>query len=302
MTSCIIARNLFKRYKSKVAIDNISVEINENQLIGLIGSNGSGKTTFMKLCAGLIEKTEGELMVLGEEPMDNLSVLEEIVYSYHNMSYESNLCLGRIVECYNMMYPNFDLKFAENLLKHFNLKMKIKYKNLSQGMRSLFNFICGISCRAKVTMFDEPILGMDIKTRKSVYDIILRDYIEHPRTIIISSHILSDLENILSELVIINNGSLVLYEAMDTIKESAYRVDGNPDNLVNFIKDKKVLYKDFSNITSFAIIEGLITESLEIEISTNNLNISRIRPEELYIYLTEKNYNGGREEVWIKDN
>ncbi len=291
MTSCIIARNLFKRYKSKVAIDNLSVEINENQLIGLIGSNGSGKTTFMKLCAGLIEKTEGELMVLGEEPMDNLSVLEEIVYSYHNMSYESNLCLGRIVECYNMMYPNFDLKFAENLLKHFNLKMKIKYKNLSQGMRSLFNFICGISCR-----------GMDIKPRKSVYDIILRDYIEHPRTIIISSHILSELENILSELVIINNGSLVLYEAMDTIKESAYRVDGNPDNLVNFIKDKKVLYKDFSNITSFAIIEGLITESLEIEISTNNLNISRISPEELYIYLTENNYNGGMEELWIKDN
>jgi len=89
---------------------------------------------------------------------------------------------------------------------------------------------------------------------------------------------------------------------MDTIKESAYRVDGNPDNLVNFIKDKKVLYKDFSNITSFSIIEGLITESLEIEISTNNLNISRISPEELYIYLTENNYNGGMEELWIKDN
>jgi len=302
MDNCIVAKNLVKNYKSKIALNNISVELHENQLIGLIGSNGSGKTTFMKICAGLLEKTEGELNVLGETPIDNLKVLEDVVYTYHDIPHDGRLSLSKITQYYKLMYPNFDSEFALKLLNHFNLDVKTKYKYLSQGMMSLFNFICGLSCRCRITMFDEPVLAMDVKVRKSVYDILLRDYLEHPRTIIISSHILSELENLLSELLIINKGTFVLYKDMDSIKESAYRVDGNPADLEEFFKDKKVLYKNLSNLASFGIIEEPVTTALGNQVKDYDLKISRISPEELYIYLTGNNYEGGLDELWTKDN
>ncbi|MEG0133305.1 MAG: ABC transporter ATP-binding protein [Clostridium sp.] len=302
MDYCIEANNLTKSYKSKIALSGISVKLNSNELIGLIGSNGSGKTTFMKLCAGLLEKTQGELTVLGGAPMDNLNVLENIVYCYPNMPHDRNLSLLKIMEYYKIMYLTFDFQFGSKLLNHFGFNPKSKYDSLSQGMKSLFNFICGISTRAPLTMFDEPILGMDVKVRKSVYDILLRDYLEHPRTIIISSHILSELENLLSELLIINNGALVLYKDMDSIKESAYRVDGNSTDLKEFFKDKNVLHENSSDFSAFGIIEDAITASTEAEAKANNLKISRIRPEELYVYLTGNNYEGGLDSLWTNDN
>ncbi|MEG0308791.1 MAG: ABC transporter ATP-binding protein [Clostridium sp.] len=302
MDYCIEANNLMKSYKSKIALSDISVKLNSNELIGLIGSNGSGKTTFMKLCAGLLEKTQGELTVLGGAPMDNLNVLENIVYCYPNMPHDRNLSLLKITEYYKIMYPTFDFQFASKLLKHFDFNTKYKYDSLSQGMKSLFNFICGISTRASLTMFDEPILGMDVKVRKSVYDILLRDYIEHPRTIIISSHILSELENLLSELLIINDGTLVLYKDMDSIKESAYRVDGSSADLKEFFKNKNVLHENLSDFSAFGIIEEAITSSMEAEAKSRNLKISRIRPEELYVYLTGNNYEGGLDSLWTNDN
>ncbi len=302
MNSCIVTKNLVKKYKSKLALDNIDLELHENQLIGLIGSNGSGKTTFMKLCAGLLEKTEGTLSVLGEEPMDNLKVLEEVIYCYPNTPYEEKLTLAKIMEFYKIMYPKFDEEFSSKLLEHFNLNPKSKYKALSKGMVSLFNFICGLSCRCQITLFDEPILGMDVKVRKAVYDILLRDYIEHPRTIIVSSHILSEIENILSELLIINNGATVLYENIDSIKDGFYRVDGSNSDLDSFSINRNMLYKNQKGLTSFVIIEEPMTEAVETQAKNCNLKISRISPEELYIYLTGNNYEGGLEKLWTKDS
>lgn len=189
----IKADHLVKKFKNKTALDDLTFEISDVGIIGLIGRNGSGKTTLMKLCAGLLKDDGGELKVFGEEPMDNLSVLENIVYTYHDMDYYKPLKLKAILENYNTMFPMFDNDFALRLLKYFDLELKKKYIHLSEGEASLFNFICGLSSRAKLTMFDEPILGMDVAIRKVVYDVLLRDYNENPRMIMISSHMLSEI-------------------------------------------------------------------------------------------------------------
>lgn len=302
MSIVISTENLCKTYEDKAALKNVNLNINSNELIGLIGTNGSGKTTLMKLLAGLLDKTSGAIQVLGEEPMDNLNVLENVVYTYHDLELPPEQPLKNIIGSYELMYPKFDRTFAEKLMKLFNLNPKAKYKSLSQGMMSLFNFICGLSTRAEITMMDEPILGMDVTVRKSAYEILLRDYMEHPRTIIISSHILSELEDILSELIIINKGEVLLHDNIDNIRDSAYRVDGAEEALNAFASNKNVIYKSTSPLHSFMIIKEDITENVQTAAKNHNLSLSRIRPEELYVYLAGNAYEEGMECLWTEEN
>jgi ABC-2 type transport system ATP-binding protein len=216
------------------------VAVPENGIIGLIGRNGSGKTTLMKMCSGLLNVTSGSLEVFGGTPMDNLNVLSDVVYTYHNIEYDKILRLISIIENYAIMFKDFDIKFAKKLLKYFDLNPKLKYTGLSQGMASVFNFICGISCRAKLTMLDEPVLGMDVTVRKSVYEVLLRDYTENPRTIIVSSHLLSELEGVLSDIILIDKGKLILFDNIDNLRQAAYRVEGEKPAVDTFIEDKNV--------------------------------------------------------------
>lgn len=302
MDITVSTKNLSKFYGDNAALNNININVNSKELIGLIGTNGSGKTTLMKLIAGLLDKSSGEIKVFGEEPMDNLDVLENVVYTYHDLPLNLDQNLKSHLKSYEAIYPNFDMDFASKLMNLFHLNPKAKYKSLSQGMMSLFNFICGLSARAQLTMLDEPILGMDVTVRKSAYEILLRDYMEHPRTIIISSHILNELEDILSEMIIINKGEVLLYDNMDNIRDYAYRVDGKAEALAEFSKNKNILYTSKSQFQSFMIIKEQITENTESAAKIHGLSVSRIRPEELYVYLAGNDYEEGMECLWTTNN
>jgi ABC-2 type transport system ATP-binding protein len=274
------------KYQEKLALNNISLRLNENQLIGLIGRNGCGKTTFMKLCAGLLEPTDGQILVLNENPMNQIDVLKEIIYSYPNIPHNASNTLQIIFDYFNMFYPRFDQIFSLKLLEVFSLKPSMKYKSLSQGMKSVFNYICALSTRAKITLFDEPILGMDVTVRKKVYEILLRDYMEYPRTIIVSSHILSELEDILSEILLLDHGTIMFYKDMEEVSSMAYRVDGSEEAVRAFVEKRAVLYEDHKTLGSFAIIESQYDEIATKEGKDRNLTISKVRPEELCIYKT----------------
>jgi ABC-2 type transport system ATP-binding protein len=153
-------------------------------------------------------------------------------------------------------------------------------------MKSVFNYICALSTRAKITLFDEPILGMDVTVRKKVYEILLRDYMEYPRTIIVSSHILSELEDILSEILLLDHGTIMFYKDMEEVSSMAYRVDGSEEAVRAFVEKRAVLYEDHKTLGSFAIIESQYDEIATKEGKDRNLTISKVRPEELCIYKT----------------
>lgn len=299
--SIIQTTELTKFFRKKAALTGLSFTVTGSGLIGLIGRNGSGKTTLMKLLAGQLEVTSGKLEILGEDPMDNLGVLSNVVYTFSNMEYDKHLRLGEILHNYFVMFPHFDLNFASGLLKYFDLNPRLKYKNLSHGMASIFNFICGLSCRARITLLDEPVLGMDVTVRKAVYDILLREFSEYPRTIIISSHILSELEPMLSDILLIDGGELVLFRNIDDLRQSAYRIVGDESTIDKFSAGKNILSKK-TGLTSEAIIfETMDPHTLE-SAKQSGLSVSAVRPEELYIYLTKENKEGDLECLWQKAN
>jgi ABC-2 type transport system ATP-binding protein len=297
----IKADDLCKNYGKKAAIDSFTLNIPGGGIIGLIGRNGSGKTTFMKLCAGQLDVTAGELTVFDGVPMDNLDVLSDVVYSFHNIAYDKQLRLQAILSNYAVMYKEFDSEFAGKLLKYFDLLPKLKYKHLSQGMVSLFNFICGLSCRSKLTMFDEPVLGMDVTVRKAVYEVLLRDYAEHPRTIIISSHLLSELEGILSDILLIAEGKPVLFDNIDNLRQGAYRVEGEKAVVDAFSAGKQIIYYK-NGISCEAVIKETIDDASQSQAQQHGLRISNVRPEDLCVYLTRENKEGELECLWQKVN
>lgn len=296
----VSTKHLCKNYGSKPAIDDFTIDIAPDMITGLIGKNGSGKTTLMKLLAGQLDATGGEIKVLSDHPMDNLKVLQHVVYTYHNYAYPSYLNLNAIIANYAALFETFDREFALKLLKYFDLKPDMKYSQLSQGMASTFNFICGLSCRTRLTMFDEPVLGMDVSVRKSVYEVLLRDYSEHPRSIIISSHLISELEGVLSDIILIDNGKLLLHDSVDNIRDYAYRVDGSRDNLELFSRRKNVIYTRTGDTGSFSILRGPITENIINECSQLSLELTQVRVEDLFVYLTKQNKEVDLECLWEK--
>jgi len=296
----IKASRLTKKYRGAAALNNLSVALYDNNITGLIGRNGSGKTTFMKLCAGLLEKTSGGLLVFGESPADNLRVLSNLVYTCPDLQYKKNLRLDDIVRDYTIMYAAFDPDFAYKLLKFFDLKPNQKYDQLSRGMASIFNFICGLACRARLTMFDEPVLGMDVTVRKAVYDVLLREYAEHPRTIIVSSHLLSEIERILSDIVLIDDGRLILRDSVENLRQSAYMLDGDPASLKKFSEGKNVIWSKSGETGSAVVIYGKIEDAAIWEAHAAGLRLSAVRPDDLCVYLTSGYKEADLDCLWQK--
>jgi ABC-2 type transport system ATP-binding protein len=297
----IRAANVYKKYDRKSTLGAYTIDIPANGIVGIVGRNGSGKTTLMKMCAGLLDVSEGTLEVFGGSPMNNLAVLADLVYTYHHMTYEKQLKLQNILGNYQVMFPNFDPAFAGKLLAYFNLNPKAKYRDLSQGMASVFNFICGLSCRAKLTMFDEPVLGMDITVRQAAYEVLLRDYSEHPRTIMISSHLLSELEGVLSDLLLIDNGQVVLFSNIDDLRQSAYRVAGAQAGVTAFVQGKRIVAQK-SGLSDEAVIFAPLDEQAALSAKQSGLTVSAVRPEDLCVYLTKDNKEGELECLWPKAN
>jgi len=300
--TAIRTEQLVKQYQDKKALDALSISISSGYITGLIGRNGSGKSTFMKLCAGLLDKTSGKFEVFGNDPMDELQTLSNLVYTYHDMKYEKPLKLKAILSNYDVMFPNFDLAFATKLLRYFNLSPTMKYAQLSQGMASIFNFICGLSCRAALTMLDEPVLGMDVTVRKAAYEVLLRDYSEYPRTIIISSHLLSEIESVLSDILLIDEGKLILHENIDDLRQSAYMLEGSINRLDEFCAGKKVIYRQNRETGNIAVIHEKPDDTALNSAKTAGLKLSVVRPEDLCVYLTRENKEGELECLWQKVN
>lgn len=300
MSGVIEAKGFTLNYGKVTALNNVRIDLNENQLIGLIGRNGSGKTTFMKVIAGLLEPTEGEILVLNQKPMDNIEVLSEVIYSYSNIPHYELSTLQAILDNFQMFYSRFDMTFANKLLEFFSLKPTMKYKSLSQGLTSAFNFICALSTRAKITLLDEPILGMDVAVRKKVYEILLRDYMEYPRNFIISSHILSELDDFLSEILLIDKGNIIFYKEIEEVSSMAYRVDGPEDAVKTFSKTRPMIYEKYNTMGSYAIIESKFDDLAKKESIAANLSISKVRPADLCIYKTIGDGEADLECLWEK--
>jgi ABC-2 type transport system ATP-binding protein len=289
MEHIIEAESLSLAYGANLSIDRMDATVGANRIVGLVGRNGSGKTTFMQLCAGLLLPSGGSVSVLGAAPLDNLAVLSRVVYAVPDRRYTKNLKLRDIIRQYGAMFPNFDADFARKLTGYFNLGEEFKYAGLSRGMAATFNFICAISCRTELTLLDEIVLGMDVTVRKDVYEILLREYGERPRTFVVSSHLFAEVENILSDVILIDEGGAVLHSDIDELRRGAYRVSGEPAAVRAFTEGRGVLFARDGEISAEAVISEPIDDVVLGATRRLGLAVSGVTPEEYCFYLVGAN-------------
>lgn len=297
----IVTKELMKQYGKKTAIDRMNLQLHAGEIIGLIGANGSGKTTFFKMCAGLESITAGDIQVLGGDAQEDMAVRSELLYSMHDLPVGEKEILVNIVRYYEITFPHFDREFADKLITLFQLPKNKRYKTLSQGMKSLFHFSCALATRCQVTLLDEPFIGIDIEKRKLAYDILLRDYMENPRTFVISSHNLSELENILSEMVLIHNGGVVFYETMDAVREMLFQAEGDKKAVREFAKglaEEMVVELSDGEMGSTVIVRGsAVCETAELA-KREGLNVKAVSPEDVTIYMVGRHKKKELSYLW----
>ncbi len=299
--SVIEVKGLTKNYDKAKVLDNLSFNIEENSITGLIGRNGAGKTTILKILAGLTKSTSGSVAVFGEKPFNSIKVSANTFFADDNLVFSPDLNLKEILQEIRKFYPNWDNKLADGLFSYFSLNPKQKHAKLSKGQKSTFNMIVALASRASLTIFDEPTTGMDAAVRKDFYRALLKDYIAYPRTIIVSSHLLSEIESILENILLIKSGTIILQKPIEELKEMAVGIRGDM-NLVNlFIKGKEILHEEKGNGNYvFLVVKNMLTEAELNKAKSQHLEISNINSDDLCVYLTAKDI-GGIDDVFSRE-
>ena len=219
MSVVIAAKGLTKRYGKQLAVDNVSFDIPAGRIIGLIGPNGSGKTTTLKAALGLIS-FEGELKVLGLDPRTHRDELMEQVCFIADVAVLPRwLRVSEAIDFVAGVHPRFDRKKAERYLANTKLRPKMKVKEMSKGMIVQLHLALVMAIDAKLLVLDEPTLGLDILYRKQFYQNLLEDYFDEDKTIIVTTHQVEEIEHILSDLMFIRDGKITLSATMDEVGE-----------------------------------------------------------------------------------
>lgn len=216
MTQSIIEfQNLSKTFGKTKAVDNLSLSIAPGKIIGLLGPNGSGKSTLFKLINGLLEPTKGQVLIEGQAPsMESkkiISYLPERTYLNDWMK------IRDILNFFNDFYEDFDLTKAKDMLKVLGLDEHHALKTLSKGNKEKVQLILVMSRKAKVYLLDEPIGGVDPAARDFILETILSNY-QEDATMIISTHLISDIEKVFDEVILLQNGSVYDYDSVDSIR------------------------------------------------------------------------------------
>ncbi len=286
-------RDLDKVYGRSQALKNLNFSIEANKITGLIGRNGAGKTTLLKIMAGFQKQTSGEINVFNEQPYNSLLVSSNSILVDDQMAFPIALNLGEVLDAAARFYPNWDAELARRLFDYFSFRDEYRHSELSKGMKSTFNMIVGLASRCTMTMFDEPTTGMDASVRKDFYRALLKEYIAHPRTIIISSHHLEEMEDLLEDILLLKNGEKLLHMPVSDIKEFAIGVQGKTSVLDAWLGDKEVLYrKTIGTEVTYAVIENRYTEKIKQDARKLGFELFPVSSNDVCIYLTSKGRGG----------
>lgn len=214
--SLIEFRDVTKRFGYKVALDDINLKIEKGKIYGLLGPNGSGKTTMIKLINDLLQPTSGEVLINGCEPgvesKKIISYLPERTYLNMDMK------VAELLDFFSDFYLDFDRDKALTLLKKLDIAVDSRLKTMSKGTKEKVQLIAVMSRKADIYILDEPIGGVDPASRDYILETILNNFSENS-SLIISTHLIADIERILDEVIFINKGKIVLDENADEIRK-----------------------------------------------------------------------------------
>ncbi|MDU5559775.1 ABC transporter ATP-binding protein [Anaerococcus vaginalis] len=262
----------------------LDLNIKRGSIVGYIGENGAGKSTTIKLILGDMKKDSGEIYIFGKK-IEDLSEDEKkkIAFVFEDFFFPQELNIKEVEKFHSMYYGNFwEKETFDRLLKRFNLPEKKKISTFSRGMKMKLSLILALSHKAEILILDEATSGLDPVARDDILDILLEFIQDENKSIMISSHILSDLEKIADEIAFLHRGKLIFVENKDKLKEDYGLVSLSKEEFESIDKNSIIAVRDYKFGKECLVKKELIPQNLEVE----NVSI-----EEIMVYMIKEKYN-----------
>jgi ABC-2 type transport system ATP-binding protein len=229
MTTIIEARGLTKSFGSTRALDGVNFSVEAGRIVGLIGPNGAGKTTALKSILGLTSY-EGNLQVLGHNPYsDRDALMRDVCFIADVAVLPKWLRVSQALAYVEAVHPRFERARAEDFLKKTDIKMKSRVRELSKGMVTQLHLALILAIDARLLVLDEPTLGLDLLFRRQFYDTLLNDYFDKERTILLTTHQVEEIENLLTDVIFINHGRIALDSPVEDLVGRYAQVNVSPE-------------------------------------------------------------------------
>ncbi|WP_234117370.1 ABC transporter ATP-binding protein [Clostridium hydrogenum] len=288
MAYALEIKDLNKKFGKIQAVDNFNIKLEEGKIYGLLGRNGAGKTSLLKLITAQYVKNSGSIKVFGEEVFENEKALSRICFVNDQGAFIPSLTADEIFKVAKIFYDNWDENFKEELVYKFNLQVNRKYGELSKGMKAAVAIIVGLSSRAELTIYDEAYSGLDAAAREIFYDELLKDYAENSRTIIFSTHLIDEVSKLFESVIMIDRGNLKLFEDCDELRNKAFYVMGNKKKLQQYLKNINIIHKEeIGETIKLAVFEDKNCDFKQ-QLRNEGFEISSLSLQKLFVYLTQK--------------
>lgn len=254
-----------KRYGQASVLKNITLTIDEPGIYCLLGRNGAGKTTLLKSIAGYQNITSGSIKVDGKEI--TTSTLDTGVSYIENFSKHFNLPVRKLLKIASEVNPDYDYNFASEMMERFELDGNKKFNHLSLGMKTMVSTIICLASNKDVILLDEPVLGFDAIMRVEFYDMLTESFKEHPRIIIVSTHIIEEIAKTIDKLIIIDKGSIRFFDTLQSVGTKAFSVSGLQRDVETATRGLKVIGQDtVGGLVTCCIFDTPPQESASIEV------------------------------------
>lgn len=274
-------KNITKKFGSTTALEHVNLAFEENKIYGLLGRNGAGKTTLLNIINNRMYPNEGSVLLNGENIKENDKLLHNFYFVGEQMLYPDSLKVKDIFKWTKTFYPEFDMNYANKLSKMFELPLNKKTTGLSTGYKSIFKNVIALSVNTPYVFLDEPVLGLDANHRELFYRLLIEKYSENPFTIVISTHLIEEVTNVIENVIIIKNGQIIKNESRDELLKKGYTVTGARNAVDRYISDKEVIGTDNLGGLKTAYISGQPEKVIP-----DNLEISQMDLQKLFIQLT----------------
>jgi ABC-2 type transport system ATP-binding protein len=299
MMPAISVAGLSRRYRGQLALDHVTLTVEPGSITGLLGRNGAGKTTLMRILAGQEFSSAGAVTVLGASPVTSDALLHRMVFVREDQRYPDYgwpyFQVRHAVRAASWFYPDWDARLAEALLGDFSLPRRRAVKNLSRGMRSALGIVIGLAARAEVTLFDEPYAGLDAVARQLFYDRLLADHAAHPRTVLLSTHLIDEAAGLLEQVVVIDRGKVVLDAAADKVRGGATSVSGPTIAVAEFTAGRTVLDRRRVASQESAVVAGALDDTDRARARALRLDLEPLTLQQAVVHAAGKPVADARE-------
>jgi len=286
MNTILECINVNRSYGKIHAVRNLSIKLEENTIYGLLGRNGAGKTTLLNMITGGIFPDSGSIKV-GDSILKSGDIPEDTCYVREKNLHFGGAKIIETLELASTFHPNWDWNYAHELLKVFKLNPDKKIRQLSKGMESLVGNTIGLASRSPLTIYDEPVSGLDVLMREKFYRLLVEDYAENPRTILLSTHLVDEIATIVERSIIIESGDILMDEEVETIRINSHLLTGSTDAIEQFSSGRRILYKEAYGKNTLCAIYGKIEDVDRVEARKCGVSIESLPLQKFFAYLIE---------------